>query len=81
VPPEVAQSSTAILSGLAPIVDSLLQAAPALAGGLTVATWLIWGVGSLLLVALGAGAHLLIALWRRRGGGTHLRPARVITAG
>ena len=44
---------------------SLLQAAPALAGGLTVTTWVIWGVGSLLLVLLGAGLHLLIALLRR----------------
>jgi hypothetical protein len=81
VPPELAQSSTAMLSGLAPIVDSLLQAAPALAGGLTVATWLIWGVGSLLLVALGAGAHLIVASWRRRDGGASPRPDRVIPAG
>mgnify|MGYP000146666367 CR=1 FL=1 len=48
--------------------DSLLQAAPALAGGVTVATWVVWGIGSALLLLLGAGLHLLIALWRRRGG-------------
>jgi hypothetical protein len=29
----------------------------------------IWGIGSVLLVLLGAGLHLLIALWRRRSGG------------
>ena len=34
----------------------------------TVATWVIWGIGSALLVLLGAGLHLLIALWRRHGG-------------
>jgi hypothetical protein len=34
----------------------------------TVATWVVWGIGSALLVLLGAGLHLLIALWRRRGG-------------
>ncbi len=69
VPPEVAQWASQLVAGLAPFVDSLLQAAPALAGGLTVATWVIWGIGSLLLVLLGAGVHLLIAIMRRRGGG------------
>jgi hypothetical protein len=69
VPPEIAQSVSQMLAGLGPVVDSLLQAAPALAGGLTVATWVVWGLGSVLLVLLGAGLHLLIALWRRRGSG------------
>lgn len=68
VPPEIAQSVSALLAGLGPVVDSLLQAAPALAGGVTVATWVVWGIGSALLVLLGVGLHLLIALWRRRGG-------------
>ncbi len=70
VPPEVAQWAGQLLAGLAPFIDSLLQSAPALAGGLTVATWVIWGIGSVLLVLLGAGIHLLIALWRRRSGGS-----------
>ena len=70
VPAELVQSVSQMVAGLGPLVDSLLQAAPALAGGLTVATWVIWGIGSVLLVLLGAGLHLLIALWRRRGGGS-----------
>ncbi len=76
VPPEIVQVMTSLLSGLVPVVDGLVQAAPALAGGLTVATWVIWGLGSVLLVLLGVGLHLLIALWRRRGGGSgrQLRP-------
>jgi hypothetical protein len=69
VPPEVAQWASQAMGGLAPFIDSMLQAAPALAGGLTVATWVIWGIGSVLLVLLGAGLHVLIALLRRRGGG------------
>jgi len=69
VPPEIAQSVSQMLAGLGPMVDSLLQAAPALAGGVTVATWVVWGIGSALLLMLGAGMHLLIALWRRRGSG------------
>jgi hypothetical protein len=68
VPPDIAQWASQLLAGIAPVVDSLLQAAPALAGGVTVATWVVWGLGSVLLVLLGAGLHLLIALWRRRGG-------------
>jgi hypothetical protein len=68
VPPELAQWANQLMAGLAPLVDSLLQAAPALAGGLTVATWVIWSIGSVLLLLLGAALHLLIALWRRRGG-------------
>lgn len=70
VPPEATQWVTSMLSGVAPTVESLLQAAPALAGGLTVATWVLWGIGSALLILLGVGLHLLIVMWRRRGGGT-----------
>ncbi|MCU7376216.1 hypothetical protein PEC18_36875 [Paucibacter sp. O1-1] len=77
MPPEVAQWASRFLADLAPFVDGLLQAAPALAGGLTVATWVIWSVGSVALVLLGAGLHLLIALLCRRsrsatGSGTSL---------
>lgn len=80
VPPEIAQAMTSVLSGLAPVVESLLQAAPALAGGLTMATWVIWGLGSALLVLLGAALHLLVAIWRRRGGGSGAQAARQVTA-
>ena len=69
VPQALSQSLTALLSGLGPVVNGLLQAAPALAGGVTVASWVVWGIGSVLLVLLGAALHLLIALWRRRSGG------------
>jgi hypothetical protein len=82
VPPEVAQWANQLMVGLAPFVDSLLQSAPALAGGLTVATWVVWGIGSVLLVLLGAGLHLLIALWRRRGGsGSGPRAGSSLAAG
>jgi hypothetical protein len=63
------------------MVDSLLQAAPALAGGLTVATWVVWGIGSVLLVLMGTGLHLLIALWRRRGGGNGPKAGSSLAAG
>jgi hypothetical protein len=81
VPPEIAQWVSQLLAGLGPVVDGLLQAAPALAGGVTVATWVVWGIGSVLLVLLGAGLHLLIALWRRRGRGSGPRAGSSLAAG
>ncbi len=80
VPPEVALAMTSLLSGLGPLVESLLQSAPSMAGALTVATWVIWGLGSVLLVLLGAGLHVLIAMWRRRGGGSGPQPVRQVAA-
>ena len=69
VPQALSQSLTALLSSLGPVVDGLLQATPALAGGVTAASWVVWGIGSVLLVLFGAALHLLIALWRRRSRG------------
>ncbi len=80
VPPEIAQAMTSLLSGFAPVVESLLQTAPALSGGLTMATWVIWGLGSAMLVLLGAGLHLLIAMWRRGSGGSDPPPASQVAA-
>lgn len=82
VPPELVQAMTQLMAALGPVVDSVLQTAPALAGGLTVATWVVWGIGSVLLLLLGAGLHLLIALWRRRdGGGSGSNASRSLAAG
>lgn len=80
VPPEIAQAMTSLLSGFAPVVESLLQTAPALSGGLTMAAWVIWGLGSAMLVLLGAGLHLLIAMWRRGSGGSGPPPASHVAA-
>jgi hypothetical protein len=74
VPPEIVQVMTSLVSALAPAVEGLLQAAPSLETGLTVVTWVIWALGSALLVLLGAGAHLLISIWRRHGGGSGPQP-------
>jgi hypothetical protein len=68
VPPGLSAWLNTFLADLGPFVDSLLQAAPALTGALGVAGWLVWGAGTVLLVLLGSGLHLLIALWRRRSG-------------
>ena len=80
VPAEVAQSVGALVVGLGQLVDTLLKALPALAGGVTVAIWLVWGIGSGLVLVLGFGMPVLIALWRRGGGRARLNPRR-LTAG
>ena len=82
VPAEIAQSVSKLLTGLGPVVDNLLQAAPALAGGVTAVSWVVWGIGTLLLLLLGTGLHLLMALWRRRGaGGSGPNAGRSLAAG
>ena len=76
MPPEVARWVAQAVEGLAPLISSVLQAAPALAGVVTVATWVVWGIGSLLLMLLGIGVHLFIANLRRRRGSGVARHAR-----
>jgi len=71
VPPEVASALDSMASALAPAIETLLEWAPALQGGLSVAVWLVWGLGSILLIVLGLLATGLIATLRRRSiGGT-----------
>jgi hypothetical protein len=69
VPVELVQAVTQLVASLGPLVDSVLQAVPALAGGLTIVAWGIWAIGGALLVMLGAAGHVLIMMWRRRGSG------------
>jgi len=60
VPQEIAQAMTSLLAGFAPVVESLLQTVPALTSGVSMLTWVIWGLGSTLLLLLGAGLHLVM---------------------
>lgn len=80
VPLEIAQAMIPLEAGFAPVVESLLQTMPALAGGLTLVIWMIWGLGSALLLLLGAGLHLGIAKWRRHSGGAGPRPVSRLAA-
>ncbi len=66
IPPEIALALTSMVSALTPAVDSVLGLAPALAGGLSVAVWVVWGIGSVVLIVLGFVATGLIAVLRRR---------------
>jgi hypothetical protein len=73
VPPEMALALTSMLSALAPAVETLLGWGPALAGGLSVAVWVVWALGSALLIVVGMLLSGAIALLRR---GTSARTGR-----
>ena len=66
IPPEIALAFTSMLSALSPAFEAALNQAPALAGGLSVAVWAAWGIGSALIVILGLVCSRLIAVLRRR---------------
>ena len=68
------------LSALGPFVQQLLETMPALAGGLTLAAWLLWGLGAFVLMVLGAALHGLVALWRRERPAARPGQDRVIAA-
>lgn len=67
IPPGLTEEFGALLQSFGPWVDWALGAVPALAGGVTVLAWVLWGLGALALLALAVGAHVLIALFQRRG--------------
>ena len=82
LPPELARWVDLVMAGITPAIEGLLQAVPALESGLALASWVIWGIGSVLLVLLGVGLHVFIALWRRRGGiGSDRREGAALKAG
>ena len=66
VPPEFAPALNSMVSTFAPAMEAVLEWAPTLAGGLSVVVWVIWAIGSVLLIFLGFGVTGLIAALRRR---------------
>ena len=75
VPPEFALALKSMVSAFTPAIEAMLGWAPALAGGLSMAVWVVWAIGSVLLVVLGFVASGLIAVLRRRAS-TLAAPAR-----
>lgn len=75
IPPEALQMLDSLRTALAPMLEGLLGMMPALAGGLSVAVWVLWALGTVLLVVLGVVAHVLIATVRRRLPGASAQPA------
>jgi len=66
IPPELALAFTSMLSALSPAIEAALNQAPALAGGVAVAAWTVWGIGIALIVILGLVCSRLITVLRRR---------------
>jgi hypothetical protein len=66
IPPELALAATSIPSALGPAIETALNQAPALTGGLSVAVWAVWGVGCVLIIILGLVCSRLITVLRRR---------------
>jgi hypothetical protein len=67
VPSEYVSSLNLIFSALTPAIQVALEWAPSVAGGLSIAVWTVWGIGTVLLIVLGLFATGLIALLSRRG--------------
>jgi hypothetical protein len=66
LPPEFAPALSSMVSAITPAIEAVLGWAPALAGGLSVVVWVVWAIGSVLLVVLGFVVTGLIAALRRR---------------
>lgn len=66
IPPEFTGALSSMVSALMPAIEAVLGWAPALAGGLSVAVWVVWGIGSGLLILLGVMLSGLIAVLGRR---------------
>ena len=66
VPSEYVNSLNLFISSLMPTIQAALEWVPSVAGGLSVAVWTVWGIGAVLLIALGLLATGLISLLRRR---------------
>ena len=66
MPPELALTLNSMIASLTPAIQTVLEWAPAMAGGLSIAVWAVWAIGAVLLVVLGFLVTGLIAVLRRR---------------
>lgn len=65
LPVPVAEWLAATVETFTPQLQWVAGLLPALAGATTVLAWVVWGVGALLLLLLGAAGHVAVALWRK----------------
>lgn len=65
LPTGVAHWLVGTLENLAPHLQAWVDAMPALSGGVSLLAWLAWGMGALLLLAVGLAGHVAVALWRK----------------
>jgi hypothetical protein len=71
------------VQALAPMLESLLALAPSLAGGFTLAMWVIWGLGVAALLVVAGVATALVGMLRRsrRAAGRVADPAAAVRLG
>jgi hypothetical protein len=81
IPPELAFAFTSMLSAFTPAIEAMLDWAPALAGGLSLAVWVVWALGSAILIALGVVSSGMIAVLRRSASAKANRSMAVKEAG
>jgi hypothetical protein len=67
LPPEAVLLLSSLQSQIVPFIESLLAQMPGLAGGVSALVWVVWGVGSVLLVVLGLLGSGVIAFLSRKG--------------
>lgn len=66
LPPALAQEFGGMIASIGPIIQAALESVPALSGAISLLAWVIWVLGALALLALAVGAHVLIAVLKRR---------------
>lgn len=64
-PPELLLALTAMLASFGPALEALLAGAPSVLGGFTFSVWVVWALGTGLLVVLGVLLSLVIGVLRR----------------
>lgn len=66
IPPQLAQEFGNLIASAGPMVQAALDTMPALAGTVSVLAWAIWALGAVVIAVLAVGAHVLIAVVKRR---------------
>ena len=66
IPAEFASSLNSMIASFAPAIQAVLEWAPAMAGGLSIAVWTVWAIGAVLVIVLGFLLTGLIAVLGRR---------------
>lgn len=65
LPQGVSEATTQAIEAAQPLLQVVLDQMPALAGGASVLAWVIWAVGTALLLAAGAASHIGLRWWQR----------------
>ena len=66
VPPDLMLALKSSVSTVLPFVESAMGTLPAAAAWLSPLAWMVWGVGTLLLTAIGAVIHVAMTMMKKR---------------